>query len=729
MNEAIRFIHNPMAEAEINLRYFVEMVRLKFNPLRACNKFEDDAWSIEGIIAKNNGNKFLYFSQNSFNPKEYRGGRCNRNVPAVIPVEKLLREPFRSFAKSILTYLHVWQKTTSLNDRLSALRYLEMSLWEVNGSTSPTATTPEILNRACYIASKSVSPKTSYHRGMQLSLIYRYMVELGLVNFSSEWVCPIPCPIRCNNRIGKQFDEERKSKLPSPEVLEALAEIFNSDDNSPLEIFVSSVCALMLCAPERIVEVLYAPLDILVPDWIDPTTGDIGTGLRWFPVKGAAPQVKIVIPSMRDIAIRAIDRLRKLSAPARKLALWYEQYPDRLYLPPHLEYLRQRDRLDQNEIYAILFGGIAENIDPVKRLRVRNWLDAKGVTRTSKRGGGGSRGTTVKFTDLEYSILRELPINFPIMDHNTGMRYSEALCLARVGEFNSCATLPSACAFENIRYGFLRNALKSCGLSKSIFERRGYQDKNGNFLFMNSKMLRHYLNTLVRQSSNLSEDEIALWSGRKRVGQNKTYNHQSDRDVIVKLREAVGDKSKSVGPFSNIDDRIFINRGEFASIKIITAHTTEFGYCIHDYAQSTCQVHQDCMNCNEQVCIKGDARGEGNLRKTQLELIRLQEDARAAFDAEVLNAAEWFTYQSRSLELINKLVSILDDPGVPLGAVIQLEGVTPPSRIHMIKEEGGLHFTPISGMINSMDDIHRLLTSNDICEEASHVCEVSKKTR
>lgn len=704
MTEPIRFIPRSVLDAQANLAGFVELVRTSFTPLLACNRFEEHAWSMEGLGQKGGANKFLYFTQAGVNPKQhYPKGKRVKGAPAVIPEEKLLREPFRSFAKAMLIYLHAWEKTVALPTRLASFRHLEAALLDINDSSCPTATTPEVLNRACELAAKD-----KYSRGIQLGMIYRYMVELGLVAVPGEWLSPVPNPQWRRNRVGEQFDALRRKKLPSPLALEALADIFNSDSNDPKEIFASSACALMLCDPDRSVEVLYAPLDLLTPDWMDPDTGEVGTGLRWYPAKGAPPMVKTVIPPMRDIAVRAVEQLRRLSAPARALALWYEQHPDRIYLPPHLEHLRGREWLGQNEIHAVLFGGDVDKLSRVDLNRVRSWLDANAVPRISKKGGV-DRGTTAAFADLERAVLTRLPGDFPIMDPKTGMRYSEALCLARVGEFDSSAASPSQCCFDRVRYRVLQNALKTYGMSKSVFELRGYRDEHGDFLSLTSHMLRHYLNTLVRQSGRLTEDEIAQWSGRKMVVQNATYNHQSDRDVIAKLRDAVGDPTKSVGPFNNIDDRIFIRRDEFASIKVITAHTTEFGYCVHDYAQSPCQVHQDCMNCNEQVCVKGDARAEENLRKTKTELMRLQAEARAAFSEEVLGAADWFKYQSKTLERVNQLIAIIDNPEVPHGAVIQLCGVAPPSRLSMAEESRRLPIKPVSQTITSLNDVRALL--------------------
>lgn len=716
MRMSLRFIPGAVLNAKANLTRFVELVHNELPPLIERNRFEENAWSIEGLGQKGGAAKFVYFSQEGVHPRNhYPKGQRAKDGSAEIPIELLMREPFRQFAKAMVSYLHGWEKTTSIPTRVAALRHLEAALYELNNCTCPTGVTPEIMERACDIALTKVSRQTAYDRGMQLRLIYRYMVTLGLVAIPSEWTPRLRPPQFVRNRVGKKFDEERRKRMPSPLVLEALADIFNSDSNDVREIFVSSACALMVCTPDRSSEFLFAPWDIVGSDWEDTDSGEVGVLLRWFPAKGGAPMLKTVIPSMRDIALRAVDRIKKLSAPARQLALWYEHHPDDIFLPPHLETLRGSERLDLNEVHAIIFGGEKDKITLNQRHRALKWLKAKRVPRLSKRGGPG-QGTTVAFADLERSVLAQLPQNFPIMDLKTGMRYSEALCLARLGEFDSQAPTPVQCCFDRIKYPILQGALQSHGTVKSVFEQCGYKEKDGSFLFMTTHMLRHYLNTLVRQPGTLAEEEIAMWSGRKNINHNATYNHESDRDVIARLREAVGDPSRAVGPFANIDSRIFIRRDEFASIKVVTAHTTEIGYCVHDYAQMPCQIHQDCINCDELVCIKGDLRAERNLRKMEAELTQLHSEARAALSEDEIGSAEWFAYQLKTLERVKQLIAVLDAPGVEEGAVIQLSGVVPPSRIAMVNEGRYCQINPASQTITSLDDVLNMLanTSNQM---------------
>lgn len=720
MSEPIRFVPRSILDAKANLAEFIEWVRRRLPALKDGNHFEDNAWSIEGLGAKGGSNKFIYFTKRGVNPLQHYPNGRRKGDHAQVPETLLLGEPFRAFAKALLVYLHAREKATTFSRRLTAFRYLEFALLEMTGSLCPTATTPEILNRACAMAIEDGGATQPAETGNFLAFIYRKMVELGLVAVPSQWESPIRQVSSGRSRVGKKFDEERQKKLPSPLALEALAAIFNSESDDLSEIFATSVCALMLCAPDRAVEVLFAPNDILASDWQDPDTGEVGIGLRWFPAKGGAPMVKTVIPSMRDVAIRAVDRLRCLSQPARRLALWYEQNPDRVYLPPELEYLRGRKRINLAETHAIMFGGNAENAAPMQTKRAYRWVRRYGIP---YRSGSGPKGKmTISFADLERKVLEMLPPGFPIMDAKTGMRYSDALCLVRIGEFNSWSERPWQCCFERVKYDAMRYALKSKGNVRSMFERRGYRDESGNYLSLTSHQLRHYLNTLVRQSGVLTEDEIAKWSGRKSVRQNTVYNHESDRDIIARLRDAVGDPSRAIGPFANIDNRVFVRRDEFASIKIITAHTTEFGYCIHDYAQSPCQVHQDCINCDEQACIKGDARAEENLRSLQKELSHLQQDAQAAFNKEVLGAAEWYKYQTDKLKRVEELIAILDHPEVPQGAVIQLNGVVPPSRLAMATEKRSANYKPFGQCITSLDDVHALLS--DASESAKESADV-----
>lgn len=697
MAEIITFVPSSIQDAKANLRDFIDLCRTKVKPFGRDIDFDDDIWDITGLAGKTQRHR-IYHCFTRLGTKVHRF----QGTSPIVDPEVQFREPFRSFAKAMISYLHGIRPTKAIPSRIAVFRYLDASLYEITGATCPTATTPQVLNHACTLMRETLSDTTAYDYSKKLELIHHMMGNLGLLAVPTSWRASIPSAQNRRSRIGCHFDEERSKKLPSSSALEALAEIFSSTSTDSREITVSSICALMLCAPDRISEALHLPLDCVTPDWTDPLTGEKGTGLRWFPLKGAAPMIKTIIPSMRDIAKRAVAQLRSVSEPARLVARWYESNPDKLFLPAHLECLRSKELLSMTELALVLFEG--------KCSRNAGWYWAQRNNVPLTRGGVG-RSRYAKFHDVEAAILAMLPRGFPILDQETGMRFSEALCIVRRNEAANYHPVIQ-CTVMPISYTFVKNALKGNKTQKTIFETRGLAEPDGSPIIVSTHMLRHYLNTLARQGGALTEEDIAKWSGRKDIGQNKVYNHVSDKDMLAHIRKAVGDPTLAVGPLINIDKRIFISRDKFAELKIVTAHTNELGFCTHDFTMLPCQIHGDCINCNEQVCIKGDAAAEANLREMQTETRMLLEKARVAMGEGEYGANEWVKHQTMTLERVNQLVAILDDPTVPVGSVIQLSGIVPASRLAQAAEQRLVlkGAKSISQTIQSMDDVRALLT-------------------
>lgn len=102
------------------------------------------------------------------------------------------------------------------------------------------------------------------------------------------------------------------------------------------------------------------------------------------------------------------------------------------------------------------------------------------------------------------------------------------------------------------------------------------------------------------------------------------------------------------------------------------AHVTEYGFCVHDFSMLPCQKHRDCLNCIEQVCVKGDEEKLERLKK-QRDGIRLQlTKALDASENSVYGADRWSQHQITTLERVGQLIEILESPSTANGSVIHL---------------------------------------------------------
>jgi hypothetical protein len=213
----------------------------------------------------------------------------------------------------------------------------------------------------------------------------------------------------------------------------------------------------------------------------------------------------------------------------------------------------------------------------------------------------------------------------------------------------------------------------------SIFTKFGYLEPDGSDINISTHQFRHYLNTLA-QAGGLSQIDIAKWSGRKDIKQNAAYDHVTPGQMVQKIRESIGDDSTMFGPLAELSKKTLIPRDEFARLVVPTAHTTELGYCIHDYTMSPCQTHLDCINCTDLICIKGDPEKELKLR-TQLDEAReLMLKAELATKEQYYGSDRWLDHHKVTVERLSELLSIIDNPNVPNGAAIQLSPSKSPTQ-------------------------------------------------
>lgn len=654
MADIILFTPKVELDAAANLAGFVDMCRSKLTVFGPELSFQQDVWDVTKDVAtkgKGNQRERITFSN---------AATVDQKVP------EMMQEPFLSFAKAYVRYMHGMRPTKIIHNRVAALRALEAALSENGEEADPVQINLRILNRAAQIVADRFSEAAAYRVSGQIELIAAFMTENRLTTFPIHWRTPIKRP-KEGVRVGKEFDERRAEKMPSLAALDALPRVFQFA-TEPADVITASVAAIMLSSPDRIGEVLTLPVDCEVHE---PRRGQENAyGLRWWPAKGSEPMVKWLVPSMASVAQEALHKIRTITAEARQIALWYENHPRQIYLAADVAHLRGQEWLTMSEIAEILGFPSSES--------ARTWCKTTAIN-TEQQQSGGKR-IYARFTHVESVVLGMLPSEFPFLDRETGMRYSEALLVVRRNELHAQRGV-YRCMIEPVNINQINTKLGSRTKHgfESIFSRLGFTEPDGSPIVITSHQFRHYLNTLA-QAGGLSQVDIAKWSGRRDIRQNEAYDHVTSDQILKKIRDAVGG-DEMFGPLAELPKKVPIRRDEFARLVIPTAHTTDLGFCIHDYTASPCQLHMDCIHCQDLVCVKGDSEKTATLRQRLNEAKELMEKAEAATSEGYSGSDRWLEHHRTTVDRLSQLCSIMDDRKVPHGAVIQLATPRMPSRI------------------------------------------------
>ncbi|WP_369989390.1 integrase [Pseudomonas xanthosomatis] len=642
-------VFTPKAErnAAENLGEFIAMSRSQLTIFGAGLRFDEIAWDVTDTAhLKGHGSKRvrIYFS-------------TQETVDDRVPTQ--MAEPFVSFAKAYVRYMQGMRPTKNTALRVSALRALDAALRK-SGQLTPVMIDGDTFNRAARVVAERLAGSTAYRVGAQLELIAKFISEHRLTAVPLAWRSPIKRPIDMT-RVGPEFDKRRSKKMPSQAALEALSKAFHIA-TQPNDVLFSSIAAILCSAPDRINEVLLLAENCEVHD--KTSSGKGAYGLRWQPAKGADPMVKWVIPSMAPIVVEAIAKIRSLTASARHIAKWYEINPERLYLPQDLEYLRGRELLSLDEIQRAIL--LEEGAPSFARL----WCSANNVLLIKRENR-----VCARFADVERAAIALLPAGFPLLNAEVGIKFSEALIVVRRNELHSVKGT-FGCVIESVNINQVNTALgtRSEHGFESMFSRLGFIEPDGSPIRVSTHQFRHYLNTLA-QAGGMSQLDIAKWSGRLDVRQNEAYDHVTADQMVSKIRESIGDQALMFGPLAKLPKNIPISRDEFARLKIPTAHTTDFGFCVHDYTMTPCERHADCVNCNEHVCVKGDEGKAMMVRHRLQDAQELLARAESATAKGYYGADRWMDHHKKTVLRLTQLTQILDNPTVPVGAVIQLADV------------------------------------------------------
>lgn len=642
MADLIPFVPKAGLAATANMEEFVRFCREELTVFGADLDFDAPTWDVT-----------------EFYQRRGKNHRILLNFVGIAPRHGLLGEPMpEPFARQIKAYLRYHagrgSKKSPPHNEIIAFRELLAAFRDKGMVADLASIDAHVLDHAVQLAAGRKSGDYGARIGVYLGPLPKFLREKNLAAHAPiDWKHGQEWQSFKGAKTGKTAGERRAALLPSGEALSALPEAFRKA-KEPRDVVATSVMALLSCAPSRINEIFALASDCEIKPL---TEGEDGYMLRWAGSKGYHDFAKGIPAVMADVAKEAIVRLRKHTAEPRRIAAWYEQHPDQLYLPQDCAHLRGQDLTGADLARIIGFADAANG---------RDWaLDLKLKPIEGLRSAKGRVLFAFRFSDVERAILSLLPRGFPVFDKATGLRYSEALMVVRRQEFADRGRMRWRCMIAPVTYN---NIQKSFHSADGVFTRLGLSTAE-HPIVLKTHQLRHYLNTLA-QRGGLSEMEIAAWSGRKDVRQNAAYDHRTPEEMLQRKRRRDKELAAITGGAMKVNPPV--TRAE-AAARTTHGHATEIGFCEHDFAASPCVMFMECLHCTKHVCVKGhDPR---HLERVTLALEsarRSLTEAETALSKEYEGAEDWVRAHQETIERLEQLRAILTDPAVPDGSLIRL---------------------------------------------------------
>lgn len=622
MSNVLVFTPSNELESKKNIEEFIRFCRDDLTLFLPNFSWDDDHWPQASLFFGN------------WDVTHYKKG-----------ISRPLQQPLLNFAKSYVRYTLSLKKSSKARYEGTVFKCLEKALSDAGFPSDISFINAAVLDRAAELARNRYKASSSYHIGRNLEQLIEFVSKKNLIPNYINWKNPI-ARISDTIKTGKKAEKIREEKLPNEIALNAIAEVFASNPTIPSDIFTTSVCALLLCVPARVSEVLSLHENCEVHE--TRRDGSKAYGIRFYPGKGAPPQIKWVPTVMVSLAQESIRRIRAITNEARRIAKWYESNPSEFY--------RHNDcpKVAEDEYLTIK-----------QRMQALGSVSPDSVSLKNEN-----------LVMLQKKVMKRQPKGFPFFDKKRNIKFSEALFCFQAGQLAPSGEryVSKVNVFRPTSDTLItRISISNANAHPNFFSRHGYASSDGSPIGLKSHSLRHLINTMA-QKGGMSQVEIARWSGRVQVKQNRVYDHMSEFEIVDMIRSRDNDLALN-GPLEElrqkISEKLPVDRQAFNILAVPTAHITEIGYCIHDYAMSPCQKHLDCLNCTEQVCLKGDRR----LKNVQ-QIYEQNKSLLRKLDKDIASGLagvdRWYEHTKITLQRAENLLSILNDPAVPNGSIIKL---------------------------------------------------------
>ena len=475
-----------------------------------------------------------------------------------------------------------------------------------------------------------------------------------------------------NELLGLHDSNRTKSRHAKAAALdrkiEALNEAFNALFANDARLSAGdrvaiAMMGLMLCAPSRINEILCMSIDdyVSVDDYSrrlpNKETDALHAVHQMLLItmkgsKGAQWNAKPVLNFMIDFFNYCLKNILAHGERSRMLVRWYQQHPDRLYLPPELEHMRGTNLTTRT------LGNIMDLSDPDDHspcgaaLKLMISLDTKrfkipNPNPTNSDGGRASHADVyvVRWDDVEPILLAKVHTELERCRIVTpGNHYKGDLAkMLMLFDHDKAPYLPGTAKYEFIKVRLKQRTAEKQRQNRNqepcLFEKlKITMPVNGvtQIAEINTHDPRRWLTTMaLTYGEKLSDVLINKWANRLNIAQLRHYDFRSAETKAaasaipepVELSELSNGLTScrkledQHGPMIDIvtvhdagisgttmdailaatEDRPIARTGE----QIIIIYPTWHGFCAHQHHEKPCRAYTSCLPCNNNYLVKG----------------------------------------------------------------------------------------------------------------------------
>ncbi|MEZ8330236.1 integrase [Vibrio splendidus] len=427
-------------------------------------------------------------------------------------------------------------------------------------------------------------------------------------------------------------------------------------------------------------------------------------GIKWYSGKGFGHAHKWIPTCMYGVVGAAVERLRAQSETARKFAKMLEEsscFP-RHELCPNVS---EDQPLTMDEAAMALGLNMSIYGDLSDKSNLKQWRTSR--NQFLKRKGVERKDYLVTLRDLNVILRKALPEGFPYIpfDNSNGhvkIKWSEALYAAFANGLDTTKSNISTELFIptittlNTDLAPTKKKSKKTGEpitgALSIFQRWGHGD-----LEMTSHQVRHLLDTLGAVNG-LDGEQRANWAMRSDPRHNRWYDHTTPEEYgadFIEDREAeLVSQDLMENPTTGttqIQVQVATPRTlqELNTKAALTAHTNEFGMCVTSYMAEPYTKYRDCINCDKQVCEKGDDGKCERIRQRLKDEKRLLKMDKRAVDDGVQGATQFYDRRKLTTERCEQLLTMMENPSIEDGSLIRLLNVEDVTQLDRAMDANG----------------------------------------